>query len=197
MSEEAKELERVLQILALYFVKRDDALCDQSKHAEVRFWQENVRSLIAPDPVNMDDIKAMFLKPNGKPVEVTSAVLDQLRDLKAVRASIAQMKKDEEALEFAICAHVCKAWGADPDAPPADNALLTLNGAQVGTWKRQRGTHRPEHATGCKPHVEAGDREDVIEAGDLESIAQLLGDRLHVSPNKRFDPSGKWLIYCG
>jgi len=132
--------------LLLYFVKRDDALCNQIKHAEIRFWQENVRSLIAPDPVNMDDIKAMFLKPNGKPVEVTSTVLDQLRDLKAVRASIAQMKKDEEALEFAICANVCKAWGTDPETPPADNALLTLNGAQVGTWKRQRGTHLDQKA---------------------------------------------------
>lgn len=132
--------------MMLYFVKRDDATIAEIRAREVAFWQTNVRGLVAPEPVNMDDIKAMFVKPNGKPVELDAETLEAARNLKAIKAQVSQLEKDAEALEFKLLAHVCKAWGTTTEQPGTDNAVLTLNGATIGTWKRQRGANLDQKA---------------------------------------------------
>lgn len=127
--------------LALYFVKRDNALVQAMWEREVAFWQGNVLAMIPPPPSNLDDIKRLFTKTNGRPVEITAEILEQMRELQRVRQQVKALEAREEELQFGIQNYVCAQWGVQPGDSIKDDAVLKLNGADVATWKRQSGAY--------------------------------------------------------
>jgi putative phage-type endonuclease len=140
-----------LDDLTLYRVPRDEETIAAIRAKEVQFWKEHVLKGVPPAPVNMDDIKRLFSKTNGKPVELDMDSLAALERLVDVRQQQKALGDEEQSLMFNIAKFVCQSWGA---AEPVkgkdgthtvdegvDNAVLTFNGAPVATWKKQRGAH--------------------------------------------------------
>lgn len=133
-----------LDNMVFYQLERDEDTIRGMREKCVRFWFEHVLTKRAPDPMTMDDMMALFARANGKPVECTPEIVAKLEQLREVRSSIKSFEDTKEELAFEIADYVRQQWGIkDPDTPPQtiDNALLTLRGLQIASWKKQRGTH--------------------------------------------------------
>jgi predicted phage-related endonuclease len=118
----------------------------------IAFWNHNVLGGIAPDPVNLEDVKRMYARYRGKPVELSEEAAQALSGLEVCRGRIKQAEQDINELQWRIARCVALQWGADiierisngvslPDLSVKDNAILNYAGAQVGSWNRQRGAN--------------------------------------------------------
>lgn len=128
--------------MIFYRVERDDETIAGMREKCIKFWNEHVLPRIPPDPHTMDDMMALFARVNGRPVECAPEIVDKLHQLAEIRASIKAYELDKDTVTFEIADYVRQQWGiTDPQTPAQliDNALLMRGGAQIGSWKKQRG----------------------------------------------------------
>lgn len=132
-----------IDTLLFYSIERDDDVIASMRAACIDFWEQHVLPRIPPDPQTWDDAMSQFAKFNGRPVDLDEPTHKALYDLQAVRANLKALEGDEERLKFQIAEYVCKQWNVarDATAQTLDSAELRFNGATVGTWKKQRGSH--------------------------------------------------------
>lgn len=126
--------------LVPFKVVRDDETIKAMREKSVAFWNNHVLARVPPEPSNMADIMRLFAKVNGKPVEASEPVLHALRRLQAIRGSMNAMEGEKEEIEFEIADYVRRQWGVpDPDTATQqiDDAVLTVGGKPVATWKKQ------------------------------------------------------------
>jgi len=114
--------------VGIYWVRRDDETIDGMRQKLVSFWVDHVLADVPPDPLDFDDIKALFPSDNGKAVEATVDVATKVRDLAEIKKRIKGLEEDAEFLQFAI---------ADFISP---HALLTYQGKEIALWKGQSTT---------------------------------------------------------
>lgn len=141
-----------LDILLCFPVMRDEQTISAMREKAVAFWTKNVLGGLAPDPVNIDDVKRMYSRYQGRPVELSNEAYEALAGIEAVRATVKQATQDMNELEWRIARCVAMQWGVElveieksggrklPDLAVKDNALLMYAGAQAGSWNRQRGS---------------------------------------------------------
>lgn len=136
-----------LDILMCFPVMRDEETIAAMREKVVTFWTGNVLAGVPPAPVNVDDVKRMYSKFNGKPVDLSDEAFEALNGIETVRARKKQADQDLEELEWRVARSVAFAWGVPlaegdkPDVPIKENALLMYGGVQAGSWNRQRGTY--------------------------------------------------------
>lgn len=132
--------------LTLYVIRRDDETIAGIRKKVVDFWHGHIRAGVAPDPLNMADMKFLLARFNGRPVDLTRAQADLLLRIQAARDRAKAAEDAKEEAEFALADAIRTAWQLDPGVEPEDNAELRLDGAVIGTWKRQRGAYLDQKA---------------------------------------------------
>lgn len=120
-------------------ILRDDETIAGMRAKEAAFWTEHVLKSIPPEPSNMDDIKYLFAKAMGRPVELDDATAEKVLHIANLRKSIKADELALECLQFEVALAVCKAWGLDDPKNATDNASILHRGVEIATWKGQRG----------------------------------------------------------
>lgn len=126
--------------LIIYKIDRDEETIAGMREKMVNFWFRNVLSRVPPDPVNMDDIKALYARINGKPVDLDEDTLDKVKKVGLLRTQIKMAEDELEEVQFQVANFVRKAWEVNPAVQIEDDAELRFAGRPVATWKKQRGT---------------------------------------------------------
>lgn len=112
----------------IFWTVRDDETIAGMRPRLVRFWVDHVQTNRAPDPIDFDDIKALFPTDDGGAVEATKDIAEKVDQLRKTRADIKRLQEIEEALVFEVGNYIRpRTW-------------LTVNGRPVMSWKGQRST---------------------------------------------------------
>lgn len=112
----------------IYQVKRDEELIDIIRKKEIEFW-EHVQNREPPQPMNANDIAAIYFKDNGKKIEANLDIATKYEDLKRLRYQIKTLEKDKTDIENEIKEYM------------KENAVLLVNGYDAITW-RMRSSQR-------------------------------------------------------
>lgn len=108
----------------IYQVERDNETIAAIREKEIQFW-ECVQTLTPPEAIKTSDILRLYGNDAGTAIEADSKVIDvfnNLRDLKAQSKSLSVLIDEaEERLKMLM----------------QDNAILTIDGSPVATWKTQ------------------------------------------------------------
>lgn len=112
----------------IFWTVRDDETIAGMRQRLVRFWVDHVQTTRAPDPIDFDDIKALFPTDDGGAVEATKDIAEKVDRLRKTRDEIKRLQEIEEALAFEVGNYIRpRTW-------------LTVNGRPVMSWKGQRST---------------------------------------------------------
>lgn len=137
-----------LDTLLCFPVMADPELIEPMRAQCVKFWNEHVLARKPPEPVNLNDIKRLYVGFGGKPCHLSDEAAKSLRALDALRKQAATNKADQEECEWRVAKFIADAWGlplinddGKPVVETTDNAVLLFNDAEVGKWARQRGTY--------------------------------------------------------
>lgn len=109
----------------IFWTLRDDETIAAMREKSVRFWVDHVLGDTPPDPIEFSDIKLLFPMDNGQAVEATPDIAEKVTQLADIKARIKDFEEAADALTFEI---------ADFISP---NALLTLDGKEIASWKGQ------------------------------------------------------------
>lgn len=112
----------------IYWVRRDDETIAAMRQKLVSFWVDCVQADVPPDPIEFDDIKALFPKDNGAAIEATVEIATKVRDLAEIKKRIKGLEDDAEQLQFAVANFI------------SPNAVLTYGDKEIATWKGQSDT---------------------------------------------------------
>ena len=114
----------------LFWVKRDEETISAMFDKAVMFWEEHVLKDVPPDPLNFADVKLLY--PAADPLkgmvvlEDDEMLVQQVHDLKRVKAAIKDLEEQAEGLQFEIV----KAVG--------DGIGLAAGGKPLCTWNNER-----------------------------------------------------------
>lgn len=108
-----------------YLVERDDEDIAKIRAALVKFWNEHVLKRVAPEPINLADVKRMFRQAKVLSLPAGDALALAALRLRAVKSNLEALKMEEEALEF----EVCRGMGEHDE--------LTVDGRKLATWKEE------------------------------------------------------------
>jgi len=136
-----------LDVLLCFPIMHDEETIAAMRKASVAFWNDHVLANTPPDPVNVNDVKAMYAGFSGKPVELSTEAHEALLAIDELRKRAAQVKQDMEEAEWRIAMCVAFNWGTNIDrdeqgrlvVKETENAVLMHEGLPVGSWNRQRG----------------------------------------------------------
>lgn len=123
--------------LSTYVLNRDDEIIQDMHIKMCQFWYEHVLKRIPPEPINNDDLRALFAKKNGRHVELDLETMEKLDRLRYLRSMKSSCEKEEDELKFQIGFYIAKAWGLNSADEAEDNAVLTHNGIEAGKWRKQ------------------------------------------------------------
>ena len=112
----------------VYWTVRDDETVEAIRAKAVQFWTECVLADKAPDPFTFSDIKLLFPSDNGLAVEATAEIAEKVSALRRIRATVADLKQQDEELTFAIGEFI------------SPHSRLTFGGEDICTWKAQSAT---------------------------------------------------------
>jgi predicted phage-related endonuclease len=109
----------------IYWVRRDEETIAGMRPKLVSFWVDHVLAGVPPDPIEFDDIKALFPNDNGQAVDATVEIASKVRDLVEIKKRIKGLEEDAKQLQFAIAEYI------------SPNAILKYDGKEIATWKGQ------------------------------------------------------------
>lgn|GEM_PF-380082 len=127
-------------------ILRDEETIAGMRAQEIAFWTEHVLARVPPDPSNMGDIKQLFARAMGVPVELTPEIADEVRRVQRIRQTIQAFEEEKEAAEFRVASFIAKRWGLTDPQAAEDAAELRLDGVALATWKHQSRTTLDEKA---------------------------------------------------
>lgn len=137
-----------LDTLLCFPVMADAELIEPMRAQCVRFWNEHVLARKPPEPVNLDDIKRLYVGFGGKPCHLSEEAFIDLRRLQTLRDRKRTAEEDMKEAEWRVAKFIADAWGlplinddGKPEVSANDNALLLFDGHQVASWSRTRGTY--------------------------------------------------------
>lgn len=135
-----------LDTLSCFPVMADAETITAMRSECVKFWNENVLARVPPEPVNMNDIRRLYTGFGGKPCHLSEEAFDFLRNIERLRETRRILDDDIAECEWRVAKFIADAWGRpliNDDGKLSldvnDNALLMLDGVEVGSWNRQRG----------------------------------------------------------
>lgn len=127
--------------IVLYVIRRDgDTVVGMFQQA-VAFWTDHVQARIPPAASTLGDLKWLYGKIKGRPVDVDDDIAQALRNLAALRAAKRANDLAEEDLNFRIGDFVGRAWSVMDGQAPKENAELRHNGVVIATWNNTRGAY--------------------------------------------------------
>lgn len=118
----------------IFWCVRDDETIEAIRTKCVQFWHGHVLRDIPPDPVNFDDVKALFPVDNGLAIEASEQVELLAHQFLKARAARIACEKEEDDLKFELTKYI------------APHTRLTYQGADLLTWKGQSDTRLDQEA---------------------------------------------------
>lgn len=122
---------------ATYVLHRDQETIREITKKEVDFWHNHVLPRVPPEPINNEDLKVLFAKHKGRPVDLDDEAMKAYERLKYLRSAARSIEKEQDELKFQIGLHVARQWGLSAIEEAEDNAALNYAGAKVGSWNAQ------------------------------------------------------------
>lgn len=89
------------------------------------FWKEYVLKDVAPEPINIDDVKRLYRVDSGEMLEATNEQAVDIGELRTIKEKIKELSDQKAAVEIRLTASIGEATG------------LTLGGEKVVTFKAQ------------------------------------------------------------
>lgn len=118
----------------IYWTIRDDETIAAMRAKEVQFWVEHVLADVPPDPLTFSDIKLLFPTDNGEKIEATPEIAQKVTDLRRIRAATKDLEEQDEVIAFEIGEFM------------SPHSILTYQGRDIATWKRQGTTRLDQKA---------------------------------------------------
>lgn len=112
----------------IFWTVRDEETIAAMRPKLVSFWVDHVLADVPPDPIEFNDIKALFPLDDGTAIEATQDIADKVKQLAEVKGRIKAFEEAEETLRFEIGSFV------------SPHAILTFGGRDIVTWKAQSDT---------------------------------------------------------
>jgi predicted phage-related endonuclease len=123
-----------------YVIERSEDLVQLVRQGEEEF-MEFVREGRAPPPTTMDDLKILYPRDNGTPIEADAEIEQAVSTLAAVKAERKEIEEREEALVFDIKKYMGAHAGLTLRAhlaSPAGRVLATFNTSNVSKFDKDR-----------------------------------------------------------
>lgn len=156
---------RVAAIVAV-LIGVDDLICfpvvsDQTtinlmRSVAKNFWEKNVLGRIPPEAKNVDDVRKLYMRHRGAPVDLDAATQIALSEIFELRAANTANDAQIADREWILMNHVRRAWGmpnvegiigtkeakdqawkAAIAEMPNENAAFVWGGVPIATWKNQ------------------------------------------------------------
>lgn len=112
----------------MYEVQRDEdvikAIIEQCRV----FWFEKVLADVAPDPINVDDIKKLYSRDNGELKEASNDEAADIGELRTIKEQIKELQEQEKAVASRVILAIGEKTG------------LTIGGQKAITYKTQNST---------------------------------------------------------
>ncbi len=125
----------------------------------IKFWRL-VIDRVPPEPRSVEDIRRLYERHRGKPVDLTPEAMGAVAAIMMLRAANATNESRILEREFAVLNHVRNAWGVPPAElilgakaareaawkqavaeTPEEDAVLLWGGIPYATWKLQSSSH--------------------------------------------------------
>lgn len=146
-----------------YPILRDEETIAWMREQAHAFWNDHIVPRVPPPPSTLEDARKLFLRFNGRPVDLDEdvAALDALARLSKARADKKAAEDAAYAAETDLALAIAKAWQVNGPDETADNAVLRAGGVDLATWKLQPGSYldqkrlaveRPEIVAEFKQH---------------------------------------------
>lgn len=116
------------QDFRMYEVQRDEDVIKAIVEKCRAFWFEKVLADVAPDPINVDDIKKLYAKDSGEMTEATNEEATDIGELRNLKEQIKSLKEQEEAVASRLIMAIGEKTG------------LTLGGKKAVTYKAMNTT---------------------------------------------------------
>ena len=141
-----------LDVLVCFPIMADQETIDAMREKAIHFWNYNVLGNNPPELVSTEDVKKAYYSYAGKPVALSAEAFQALNDLEAIRGRMQALEGDKIECEWKVARCVAFNWGSDVidrsekkgqvkvDVTSTEDAVLEYDGAEVGSWKRQRGS---------------------------------------------------------
>lgn len=113
-----------------YIVEADKELQEMIIEKEVKFW-ELVQNNIEPEPINNDDVAAIYKQVNGQSIIANQSIIEALHNLKFLRENIKKSEQQKEHLEVMI-----KQFMGE------NERMVDDSGNVLTTWKQAQGAKR-------------------------------------------------------
>lgn len=115
-------------VLKVYKIARDDGLIKLMREKEVTFWKENVMKQVPPEPANDGDLQRMFYRDKGTAIAAdgNQEVMGELGKLFGLQVKLDELEREIKDSAFKVKHFM------------GENAVVTLNGVEMATWKSQK-----------------------------------------------------------
>lgn len=112
------------------FIQRDNEFIELKNDKLISFWNNNVVNKIAPEPINVDDIKKYFKTEKGKSIEIVPDNFPIIEEMQELADRIKNMElayqEREDRLKLIM----------------RDAEILTFGGDEIATWKKSKDSSR-------------------------------------------------------
>lgn len=92
----------------IYTVNYDERIGNRIIKETKHFWHENVLKNIEPDPINLEDILAMYNPDNGESIEADPDIMVDVQALKMVKDQQKELSSQESDLKLSIAKYMQK-----------------------------------------------------------------------------------------
>jgi putative phage-type endonuclease len=123
-----------LDDVAIYWIDRDDETIAAMREKCVLFWNDCILGGNPPDIMQFSDIRAIYPKDNGKPVEATAEIAEKVVTLNSLKHQVKAWEEQIEALQIDVAEFI------------SPHSVLTYNGKEIATWKAQESTRLDQKA---------------------------------------------------
>lgn len=116
------------QDFRMYEVQRDEDVIKAIVEKCRAFWFEKVLADVAPDPINVDDIKKLYSRDNGELKEASNDEAADIGELRTIKEQIKELQEQEKAVASRVILAIGEKTG------------LTIGGQKAVTYKAQNST---------------------------------------------------------
>lgn len=116
------------QDFRMYEVQRDEDVIKAIVEKCRAFWFEKVLANVAPDPINVDDIKKLYSRDNGELKEASNDEAADIGELRTIKEQIKELQEQEKAVASRVILAIGEKTG------------LTIGGQKAVTYKAQNST---------------------------------------------------------
>ena len=141
--------------LVRYVIERDEEIIAAMREKAIKFWFDHVQARVHPEPQTYEDAVLLMDKiKRGVRCLANDAVLEALEELKTIRGHANDIKAREDTIKALVGAYAveqAKTHGFEYDL---NVVFVDDRGAEVATWKRQRGAYLDQKRLGKeKPEI--------------------------------------------